>query len=889
MSVSLDAYVRIAKSIKDALNCSNEEAVSSSSIPKEYKLQVLTELQSEDVMDVWDVHMVEDRQRDHVEWLSRVDRAEWYYWPRLRSYLIDQKNWPLATVRSIDRSTDRILGAMENPIERDDFNTRALGVGFVQSGKTANYSSLIAKAADTGYRLIIVLAGMHNSLRYQTQVRLDKELVGLINGQTVGVGYPRPDKLWHTFTKADLLNGDFNPGNASYAALNGSNPVLVVIKKNGPVLRRLIEWLEGSQDSTKRNLPCLIIDDEADQASVNTGGNRPHDWDPEEQNEADENPSTINELIRQLLNLFSRKAYIAYTATPFANVLIDHEAQDAIAGRDLYPHSFIMALPRPHGYYGAEEIFGSLENNTDGINIIRNVPRRDVSQLVPASRREVETFQPTLAETLKQAIIDFILTGAARLKRGQGDQPTSMLIHTSYRTQIQERLAELVRAYLDNMRDEWRYNRDENPFTQELSGRWDSEFRPLTRSINIDYDFSFDEIFDEISTFLEQVTVKELHGNSNDEVNYEVEPSLKAIVIGGNRLSRGLTLEGLLISYFVRNSQQYSFDTLMQMGRWFGFREGYFDLTRIYTTRQLARWFRDLSIIEAELHRDISRYENEGLTPLQVGVRIRQHPAMLVTSRLKSRSSQVINASFRNKLVQTITFPFSDSEWLFENIEIIRGFLSSLGTPHSMDNSNKPLWSNVDSSSIIEFLENYKTDPDATFVRAEMLKEYIIRQNECGELTNWTVGVLGRNTLDPKMGRIDLNISGMNDINLIKRSKLIGFDSLGAIVSNQDHEIGLTQDEIVQADIIKRELNVTKNEALRHIRSNQEGVLLIYPISKYSSVDEHDELEGSNLNREAIFSNAEEGEHIIGVALIFPNSSTAATVGYVVGTVGAEI
>jgi hypothetical protein len=882
--LSLIAFVRIAKSIKDALNISNEEAVNSSPIPEEYKQQVLAELQAEDVMEVRDLHMVEDRQRDHVEWLSRVDRANWYYWPRLRNYLIDLKNWPIATVRSIDNSTDRILGAMENPVERDEFNTRALGVGFVQSGKTANYSSLIAKAADTGYRLIIVLAGMHNSLRYQTQVRLDKELVGIINAQSVGVGYPRPDKLWHTFTKSDLLNGEFNPGNASYAALNGSNPVLVVIKKNGPVLRRLIEWLERSQESTKRNLPCLIIDDEADQASVNTGGNRPHDWDPEEQNEAEENPSTINELIRQLLNLFSKKAYIAYTATPFANVLIDHEAHDAIAGRDLYPHSFIMALPRPHGYFGAEEIFGNFENNNGGMNIIRNVPRTEVSQLVPASRREVETFQPTLVDTLQQAIVDFILTGAARLKRGQGELPSSMLIHTSYRTQIQERLATLIRSYLDNIRDEWRYNREENPFTDEFSQRWDSEFRPLTRSINLEFDYTFDEIFDEISTFLEQVTVRELHGNSNDEVNYEIEPSLKAIVIGGNRLSRGLTLEGLLISYFVRTSQQYSFDTLMQMGRWFGFREGYVDLTRIYTTRQLARWFRDLSIIEADLHRDISRYENEGLTPLQVGVRIRQHPAMLVTSRLKSRSSQTINVSYSNKLVQTIAFPFNDSEWLLENLEITRGFLSSLGTPHNMDNPNKPLWSNIESNAIIEFLDNFQTDPDATIVIAERLRDYIIRQNEYGELTNWTVSVLGRNTLNADLNSIDLQIDGLDNINLIKRSKLIGFDSLGAIVSDQDHEVGMTEDEIAQAESLKRESNLTKNEALRHIRSVQEGVLLIYPISKYSSVfgDEQE-------NREAIFDNPEEGEHIIGVAIIFPNSSTAATVEYAVGTVGADL
>jgi len=885
--MQVEAYVRIARTIMDATKCSIEEASNNPAIPEEYRVQVRAVLEHERLIVVRDPSMVENRDRDHIKWLHNVDRNDWYYWPRLRSYLIDQKGWAIETVREIDKATDKILAAMENPL-RPEFDTKALVVGYVQSGKTANYTSLISKAVDTGYRLIIVLTGMHNSLRYQTQVRLDRELVGILNNASVGVGRPLPEREWYTFTKADPKQGDFEPGNASATALITSNPVLIVTKKNGTVLRKLIGWLEQTQNQTRQNIPCLIIDDEADQASVNTGGNRPPieaDLDATEL-ENQESPSTINGLIRQLLDLFTRKAYIAYTATPFANVLIDHEGIDIESGEDLYPKSFIIALKRPHGYYGAREIFGTADGEYLGMNVIRRVPNSDIPFLVPARRSEVEGFEPRLPESLKHAMKAFILSGAARIARGQGASPMAMLIHTSYRTSIQLKTARQVKLEFDLYRDEWRYLR--HRLSEELQVLWETDFRPVIRAENIDLDMEFGEIQQHIGTFIEQVTFKELHGESEDEIDYEKDPEQKLIVIGGNRLSRGLTLEGLLVSYYVRPTPFY--DTLMQMGRWFGYRNNYADLTRIYTTRSLEECFRDLATVEEELHGEIFRYEIERLTPLEMGVRIRQHSAMLVTSPLKMQKAQTINISLSDQTLQTITFPLNNVNWLRRNLEVTKGFLSSLGEvskSKSMGDS-RPMWSNVSSQVIIDFLSEYQTDPYATKVRAEQLSQYIRRQNYFNELTDWVVAVIGRSRYNERLGRLDLGILNHSDINLINRSKLVGTMSLKAITSAADQRIGLSAEQIEKAKELEKQQGMTSSQALRHVRSPKEGLLLLYPISKYSTVKVDDEVETNETrDREPLFSDPDSGEHIIGMTIVFPHSTNAATVEYLVGSLGA--
>ncbi|WP_099331461.1 Z1 domain-containing protein [Priestia aryabhattai] len=882
----IDKYIRIIRTVMDSLDVSVEEAIATvPNIKGEIAIKIKEALDKEKPSVATDHNMIVDPNREHVEWLPMIDRADWYYWPTLRKYLIDIKEWPIESVRSIETATDKILAEMDDPVNSPSFFTKGLVVGYVQSGKTANYTSLIAKAADTGYKLIIVIAGIHNSLRFQTQVRLDKELVGVSNGLPAGVGRPPRDKDWITLTNADLTKGDFNPGNMNTSILNGDKPILVVIKKHGKILEKLLKWLPDSQ--TLSEIPCLIIDDEADQASINTGGNRPYDIDPEIDDQ-EETPSVINGYIRQLANLFNKKAYVAYTATPFANVLIDHRAYDRESGEDLYPSSFIMSLPSPEGYFGAREIFGN--SNVEGLEIIEPVSLSDVSQLVPATRKETETFIPSIPASLEEAIYDFILAGAARINRGQGKEPASMLIHTSYRTTIQEKLAYLVDEKLLSILEEWRYRRENSTLVSVFEKRWNEKFRPLVNKISPEHDVTFKGIINDISVFLEKVKVLQLHSNSDDEINYEVEPDLKAIVIGGNRLSRGLTLEGLLISYFVRLSNSYAYDTLMQMGRWFGYRNGYVDLTRIYTTRSLERQFKALVEVEDELRRDISKYKREGRTPLQVGVKIRQHPGMLVTSPPKMRAAQSVHISYQDQVSETTVFPFDNIEFLKNNIECTKNFLRSLGESIG----DELVWEDVDSNVILDYLNIYKTDEEATIVRNDTIASYISRMNMLDEpeLTNWTVAVMSRKTRNEQLGSIDLGVLGVQSINLIQRTVRKNTSSLGAIMSSGDEEIKLPKEQVdeiklrlKQGNKSEEEERITLGAELRKLRSPEKGVMLIYPISKHSG---HDSKTLESKSRVPIYKNPKEGEHVIGLAFIFPASNSSDAKEYITGSVGVE-
>src|SRR5437773_2305533 len=352
--------MRIARLTMTALQCSPEEAVRQLVLSDDLRAQVRQALETERLIHISDPSMILDRGRRHVDWLPRVDRATWLHWPRLRDYLIGQRQLPDATVRSVDDVTDRILRAMEDPRAPDAFKVKGLVLGYVQSGKTTNYSALMAKAADVGFKLVIVLSGLHDGLRLQTQRRLHAELV-----TPVGVAPIDGAHAWRSFT-ALRMKGDFDPGTVEPSALTGTNPGLLVVKKNVSVLRRLLDWLDRLPATVRQQLPVLIVDDEADQATPNTGGNRLSPDDPEAGADDlgdDAEPSRINEQIRTLVNhRFRKVAYVAYTATPFANVFIDHTALDVRAGDDLYPRDFIIDLPMPHGYFGAERIFGRADD-----------------------------------------------------------------------------------------------------------------------------------------------------------------------------------------------------------------------------------------------------------------------------------------------------------------------------------------------------------------------------------------------------------------------------------------------------------------------------------------------------------------------------------------------
>jgi hypothetical protein len=457
-----------------------------------------------------------------------------------------------------------------------------------------------------------------------------------------------------------------------------------------------------------------------------------------------------------------------------------------------------------------------------------------------------------------------------------------MLIHTSHYTRVQQRLHEVIQSYMGELRDEWRYNRDQG-LEARLRERWEGDFRRVTRSEDASLDLGFDEIREHVGSLLEHpIETLQLNSASEDILDYERDSSLKVVVVGGNRLSRGLTLEGLLVSYYVRRANAY--DTLMQMGRWFGYRRGYADLTRIYTTAELEQWFRDLVGVEADVRQDIRRYAEEALTPLDFGVRIRRHPALLVTDRLKMRTAQVESMSFAGQLVQTIIFPFSDRDWLQANIDATRDFVAGLGAPASGAEAMQPMWRGVPWGRVVEFLESYEMDPSAVRVSRRLLIDFVRRQAEQGELVEWVVGVMGQGRAPERLGSIDLGIEGIPRVNMIERTRLRDSKSLGVITSPTHLGLGLSDEQLERA---RAGGGPASGRRLREVRDPRESLLLVYPISRFSGWDGQTNVAIND--RQPIYSEparAERMADIIGVALAAPPSKTAATVEYVVGTVG---
>lgn len=849
-----------------------DDAVNNPAIPEEFRGQILENLKEEETITLRPANVIIDDD-SYTEWLKKEDRSEWHYWPTLRQYLLTRKGWSNPAVQSLDKETDKILGLLAHPTEQNSFDKRGLVLGYVQSGKTSNYTALISKAVDSGYRLIIVLAGTDNGLRLQTHRRLKKELVG--RNDNKGVPLPPMGKQWFEFTK-DELNGDFKPGYVNTAALQGSQPVLLVIKKNGAVLRRLLNWLDRASEESMKTIPLLVIDDEADLASVDTRGS--YQTEDDEIPDDYESPSVINGLIRDLLNRFNRKVYIAYTATPFANILIPSNNYDPRVSDDLYPRNFIVDLPKPQGYFGAEELFGGVNDENEeefGIDVIRTISEGDLNDLQ----------EKRLPQSLEKAILSFVLAGATKSYRYQKEFPATMLVHVNLRIIDQNQLSEAIEEKFTELRDEWRYARKEEIYDR-LCEVWEEDFKPILKLQYQDGEITFEDLEHHISTFFESIEIRTINSASGEVLDYELEPNLKAIAIGGNKLSRGLTLEGLLVSFFARRSIQY--DTLMQMGRWFGFREGYEDLTRIYTTSELAQWFSDLADVESGLREDICVYEEQNLTPLEVGMRIKAHPIMNITSSSKRRfaGETIISQSYSGQSPQTIIFPLSNSEGLAaqedHNLTVVKEFISQFGECET--DKNRPIWKGISSEKIIEFLDKFKVDANAHSFSSQLIIPYIQRLNENGELVKWSVAICGRESPNEEMGVVDWGLNNTK-INQISRSRIKETNTVKAIVSPKDEMMGLSEEEIEKVKEYSKEEGVSMNKAAREIRSPSEGLILLYPISKYSKPDNEGGI------RRPLYSNPESpmAKNIIGVAISFPYSNQILpNERYVVGSVPWE-
>lgn len=873
--------LRTARLLLD-LGHSKESVLSNALIPLELR-QWVTDRLDEETNRTFERARVISSSDELTDWLATVDRSDWYYWPTLRAYLLGVKNWPKDTVTSLDDASDRILRELKTP-STAEFDIRGLVLGYVQSGKTANFTALIAKAADAGYRLVVVFSGIDNGLRRQTQIRLNKELTGHPSNPPGSVRLPPVGKQWHQFTTDDL-DGDFHAGRVNHAALQGSQPVLLVVKKNGAVLRRLQSWFNSAPEDVRSTLPALFIDDEADQASVDTRGSYQTQEDFDADNPDYEPPAVINGLIRTVVGMFSRRAYVAYTATPFSNILIPHDGYDGGAGADLYPKDFFIDLPKPRGYFGTEEFFGRFDplgdEAVDGLDVLRLVSSEEVSSLVQDNE---------VTPSLEQALMAFILGGAARAKRGKGDSPCTMLVHTSQRISDQGSTKTLIKDRFTDLRDEWRYDRKKSGVRNRFKNLWEMDFIPTTTGIPERAVHTFAEIEPFIGPFLELVVVREINSDTGEVLDYEREPNLKAIAVGGNRLSRGLTLEGLLVSYFARRSPQY--DTLLQMARWYGYRAGYEDLTRIFTTLELADWFADLALVEYRLRQDMQVYEQSpGLKPRDVGMRILQHPSMQVTSALKRRyaNSRTISQSYSGQLEQMFKAPLNDVERLSilceHNRIATQNFLKDFSKPPSENTKFGPLWSDITAAQVVAYLQELDVVPEASGLSPELIADWIEHQNINGELVNWTVVVRGRESENEKLGAAPWLPAGTPPVYNVARTRIKGTNSLGVITTTGDEAFGLTEVELAE---MERKLEAgeklkakgekmvggaetDRNRAARLSRSSKCGLLVLYPISKYSGWDDTP----LGKARQPLYENPNgpSSRDLIGIALSLPTTT----------------
>ncbi|MFZ5529742.1 MAG: Z1 domain-containing protein [Pseudomonadota bacterium] len=729
----------------------------------------------------------------HKAWLVQGRKSDWRYWQRYSEYL--EGRLSPSAIEALDKSTDMILGSLEDPLREGAWDRRGLVVGHVQSGKTASYTGLICKAADAGYKIIIVLAGLHNNLRSQTQIRLEEGFLGFSTEHGMqslvpaGVGLLDTDPAIRpncATTRAD--KGDFNVGIARGLAISPEErPWLFVVKKNKTPLSHLLRWIQSmvadaavnrgdADDShkekdhagipnvrrTSTKFPVLVIDDEADHASVDT---KEHPVNEDGTPDDEHDPTTINKLIRRILYSFSRSAYVGYTATPFANVFIHRSNRTVNDGSDLFPSSFILNLSAPSNYIGPARVFGrlSVDGRRDGLPLVRPVDDYATNEgkagWMPhshkAAHRPMYDGRSCLPPSVVEAVDAFIIACALRKFRGDGKEHCSMLVHVTRYTDVQELVYEQIDDHVQDVRRSLLRNISGDVHLNRLQGVWLRDFAETSKEVRRDVEgeacaqpASWELLVPEILAVIPDIQVRKINGTAKDVLDYadNKDIGLKVIAVGGDKLARGLTLEGLCVSYFLRASKMY--DTLMQMGRWFGYRPGYLDLCRLYTTSELIEWFGHIADASEELREEFDVMADTGATPQQYGLKVQSHPVLMVTSRLKMRTAKSLMLSFSGEVLETVSM-FKDEEVLKSNLAVTRELVAALGTPteapperkrqDSVDKWGGFYWADKDWHGIVDFLARFKTHPSAYKVNGALISSFISEMAAAGELTKWSV------------------------------------------------------------------------------------------------------------------------------------------------------
>lgn len=654
-------------------------------------------------------------EKGHEKWfLSKKSDFEMKYWERYKKYLLSDKGFSAKVVNTMDDVLDTLTDLLGDPSRDIAYNRRGLIIGDVQSGKTANYTGLICKAVDSGYKVIVLLTGTIEKLRQQTQQRIDE---GFVGSDSDAMMKQKEEKLVIGAGKYDSsirpmvltsTSDDFkqqNANNLGFDLRNINGPVIFVVKKNSAVLKRLNKWLRTNKSGEEQiNHSLLVIDDEADNASVNT--------------KSEDSPTAINGHIREMLKMFSKSSYVGFTATPFANIFIDPDNYNDMVAEDLFPKDYIYSLNAPSNYIGARNIFSEdgeashmlIEIDDDNMN------QKSIAYILPLKHKSSIRVQQ-LPEDMKDAIAAFMLANVIQDMRGKKQNHRSMLVNVSRFTAVQEQVSDLVKEYVKNIQSSCRLYGLLDPEIA-LKDEYISRIKKVYDEIYVSEMTDWENVQKSLHTSCAGIIVQTINQRNGKNLSFDdYKDGLRMIAVGGMSLSRGLTLEGLVISYFYRNSKMY--DTLMQMGRWFGYRNGYADLCRIWMSGESIEWYRHISQATDELREEVKRYEDTGLTPKDFGLRVRSDiTSLIVTARnkMKSTEKRVCAISLSGVVIETPEL-YSDINKNNRNMAAVKQLVLDLEKsgfkPIDGGRRNNVKWGykNIGIDTMIDFIERLDISP----------------------------------------------------------------------------------------------------------------------------------------------------------------------------------
>lgn len=823
------------------------------------------------------------------DWYTQSDHTNEHFWKLYKQYLIKEGSLDFSSLNKLDEVTlPRLMNCLGNP-KQELLSQRVrygMVIGDVQSGKTSTYAGLICKAADAGLKVVILLAGQTETLRQQTQERMEEDIVGYTirtdndrnsKQQRVGVGKLKGYKP--IVTAYTSYEDDFKMGHdKTMSSLEAqSSLVMFIVKKNVPVLNRLYKWLtgEGQVKNSQGKLPysLLLIDDEADNASINTKKDA-------------YNPTKTNAIIRKICEAFDNSNYVGFTATPYANIFINPEKDENMETTDLFPKDFIYVLPTPDAYIGALRMFSEPDEKNPSygncgymlkyITDITEPTRESFSRMSsnekvfgPIFYKHQSDWRGTLPESLYDALKCFYLSNAIRDLDGAKNAPRTMLVNISRFQQVES----YVKAQLAIQ-----VEKDYKEINCNFKGEHNVDihlplYKKLYELFIANYSncgFTYKEVLnkDIIMSAIEKIRVIVVNGtreSKEDTPDYKTNPSQRIIAVGGLALSRGLTLKNLMISFFYRNTSTY--DTLMQMGRWFGYRPKYDRLCRIWITQSSANWYREIAEATEELKNSLRIMDKQNLTPKEFGLKVRRDDvALQITAQNKMRNSiQVIELeSLWGNIFETPYFSkiAKDNEAnLLATKQLLSKILEESIIFEKRDRSSAMLAQDVPVRIILDFLHRiHISAANHRFPLDSIIDNIVKNTEESNELRFWDVAIAGGTgpicELTPSI-IVRKSLRKLTDWS----ENVYSFTNRGVVGGNNDGKIGLDNPLEVEEEYIRRE-NKSISGKTWFKYAKRKPLLILYPVG----VKDTSSLEASFLNYLQKIGN----DPIMGFALGFP-------------------